>query len=87
MTAEDANIGDVLVWPKPPQVVPPVGELPFAAPSTRGAVHSLQDDLIEVRRSTTFVRFQYKNPTGGLSWSEPLELVRGQICQLDKETP
>jgi len=71
--AEDQTHGTIVEWPAPPNVQQPIGQLPFCAPSSRGEVWEIKD-------GRAFVRFLYKNPTGGMSWSDPIEVLPGQVC-------
>lgn len=75
--AEHFATGDRLRWATSPNVAPRFGELPFAAPGTIGVVHGFSTD------GRAIVRFQYKNPTGGMSWSDPIEVLPGQACSVE----
>lgn len=59
--------GQKVVFDSPPSVKPAMGMLPFSAPSNRGTIY-------ENVPGQVFVRFRYKNATGGISWSDALEL-------------
>lgn len=85
--AEDFPVGTKLVFVQPPPVRAPAGELPFCAPSTRGTVYGHVGKGPEgIGRPGVVVRFRYKNPTGGTSWSLPLELSGGIEATEDTET-
>lgn len=71
--AEALAPGVAVEWLAPPSVRAPVGMLPFAAPSARGTVYGHEG-------GAALVRFQYKNPTGGMSWSAPIAVLVGQPC-------
>lgn len=77
--AEDVPIGTMLEWPSPPRVAAQVGLLPFAAPSAIGRVTGVIMGLGGTKRA---VRFRYRNPTGGQSWSEPIAVLPGQPCKV-----
>lgn len=78
--AEDYPFGARLVWKSPPGVRTLNGV--FVAPSSRGTVAGHRADLADgFVTNHAIVRFQYKNPTGGISWSEPLELTAGIPCE------
>lgn len=79
-TADDAPIFTLLEWPAPPGVVGPVGELAFAAPGTIGRVFGIGTG--PDGKQYTAVRFRYRSPTGGTSWSEPICVLPGQPCTI-----
>lgn len=73
----------VIEWPAPPRVVPALGQLPFAAPSARGQVHRVEPSGDAQGLATrVWVRFHYRNPTGGMSWSAPIAVLPGQPCSV-----
>jgi hypothetical protein len=77
---EDLEVGTLCEWPAPPRVAAALGDLPFAAPSNRGVVVKRDAVRTDLAKLKAFVRFQYKNPTGGQSWSAPIEVLPGQAC-------
>lgn len=81
--AEDQEAGAILEWAAPPRVVAPdiitSAGIEFVAPSKRGRVwgHISDSGLRDLR---ALVSFEYKSPTGGMVWSESMEVIRGQPC-------
>jgi len=78
--AEIMPIGTFLEWPTAPRVCAPIGTLPFAAPSASGQVVGVVTG--PDGRKHTGVRFRYRNPGGGQSWSEPIGVLPGQACKV-----
>ena len=78
--AEIMPIGTLLEWPAAPRVYAPIGTLPFAAPSAIGQVTGVVTAPDGQRY--TGVRFRYRNPGGGHSWSEPIGVLPAQSCKV-----
>lgn len=83
--AEDMPDGTMLEWPSAPRVATRIGELPFAAPSSVGQVSGQPTGL--PGKAVQKVRFRYRNPGGGYSWSPPIEVIPGQSCRHSRPTP